>query len=425
MVEARAFQPAAGPFEATVAVPGDKSLGHRALLLAALAEGESVVANTPAGRDVESTRAATELLGVEYAGDRIASPGISNWSTPPEPLDCGNSATAMRLFTGAIAGTRFEATLIGDASLMRRPMRRLVPPLSALGAEVTVGTTGTAPIKVRGVGLRGASVTIPMASAQVRTAVAFAALAAVGPTQIESPPGFRDHTERWLAHLGLGRIESPTTFVVTPKPVPPLDLTLPADPSSAAFLWAAAAVIPGSRVVTPGVSLNPGRTGFLEILELMGARVIVEPEATIMGDPVGTVSVAAEMLSGIEVTGRLIVRALDELPLLAVVAAAAEGPTVVARAGEARAKESDRIGSSVELARAAGAEARVESDGFVVEPTRRLKGPGKIDAAGDHRVAMAAAIAPLVRGSTVAVTGFDTADVSWPGFDEVLESMWL
>jgi len=131
------------------------------------------------------------------------------------------------------------------------------------------------------------------------------------------------------------------------------------------------------------------------------------------------------MLSGIEVTGRLIVRALDELPLLAVVAAAAEGPTVVARAGEARAKESDRIGSSVELARAAGAEARVESDGFVVEPTRRLKGPGKIDAAGDHRVAMAAAIAPLVRGSTVAVTGFDTADVSWPGFDEVLESMWL
>ena len=425
MAEARAFQPAAGPFEATVTVPGDKSLGHRALVLAALAEGESVVGNLPPGQDVESTRAATELLGVEYKGSRITSPGRPNWSAPSGPIDCGNSGTTMRLLTGAIAGSCFEATLVGDFSLMRRPMRRLVPPLSALGADITVATSGTPPIEVRGVGLRGASVTIPMASAQVRTAVALAALAAVGPTQIESPPGFRDHTERWLAQLGLGRIESPTTFIVAPKPVPPLDLSLPADPSSAALLWAAAAVTPGSRVVTPGISLNPGRTGFLEVLELMGARVMVEPGAPIMGDPVGTVSVESGRLSGVEVAGELVVRSLDELPLLAIVAAAAEGPTVVAEATEARAKESDRIASSVELARVAGAEARAEPDGFVVTPKQRKPGPGRIDAAGDHRVAMAAAIAPLIRGSTVTVAGFEAADVSWPDFGDALEGMWL
>lgn len=424
MNEPRSFEARTEPFNREVVPPGDKSLAHRALILAAMAEGTSLVSNQPGGADVLSTRAATRALGVEHSDDRVISPGIGGWVTPQTALDCGNSGTTMRLLAGAIAGSAIGASLVGDPSLMRRPMGRLVEPLAALGADISVTEAGTAPIRVTGTRLEGAKVSVPVASAQVRTAVALAALTAHGATTIDSPPGFRDHTERWLAHLDLGRIESETTFVVTPGPVPPLEVTLPADPSSAAFLWAAAAVLPGSRIVTPNVSLNPGRTGFLEVLEAMGARVTLELRDPVLGDPVGTVTVEGVGLSGTDVSGDLTVRCLDELPLLAVVAAAAEGSTTVTDAGELRVKESDRIASSVELARLAGAEAFDQPDGFVVDPIRSPLGAGMLDADGDHRVAMAAAIAALVRGAPVSVFGFAVADVSWPGFGEVLEGLW-
>jgi len=424
MSEPRSFEARTTPFDREVVPPGDKSLAHRALILAAMAEGTSLVANQPRGADVLSTRTATMALGVEYSGDRVISTGIEGWTTPQTALDCGNSGTTMRLLTGALAGSPVGTSLVGDPSLMRRPMRRLVEPLAVLGADISVTDAGTAPINVTGTPLEGAEVSVPMASAQVRTAVALAALTARGATTVDSPPGFRDHTERWLTHLGLGRVESATTFVVIPGPVPPFEITLPGDPSSAAFLWAAAAVLPGSRIVTPNVSLNPGRTGFLEVLEAMGAGVTLEGTDPVLGDPVGTVTVEGGTLNGIDVSGDLTVRSLDELPLLAVVAAAAEGRTTVTDAGELRFKESDRISSSVELARLAGAEAVDQTDGFTVVPTRSSLGVGLLDAAGDHRVAMAAAVAALVRGAPVSVAGFGAADVSWPGFGEVLEGMW-
>jgi 3-phosphoshikimate 1-carboxyvinyltransferase len=422
---ARTFQLPTIPFDATVSPPGDKSLGHRALILAAMAKGESIVGNAPRAGDLDATRAVTTSLGVEHTADRVRSPGIANWDSPPSSLDCGNSGTTMRLLTGAIAGSRTSATLIGDESLMKRPMERLVEPLGQLGANVAVASSGTAPIEVTGTSLVGANVDLAMASAQVRTAVALAALSADGETEIDSPPGFRDHTERWLAHLGLGEAMSPTRFRVTPGNVPPIEVTVPGDPSSAAFLWAAAAVVPGSRIVTPNVSLNWGRTGFLEILKHMGCVVGVELNEAIMGDPVGTVTVEAADLAGIEVGGDLAVRALDELPLLAVVAAAAAGPTAVSGAAELRVKESDRIASSVALAELSGASAEATPDGFTVEPaTGTTDETATLDARGDHRVAMAGAIASLVRGSRVDVSGFRAARVSWPGFGEVLEDLW-
>ena len=374
---------------------------------------------------MESTRITTRRLGIEYEGDRVKSPGIGAWSIPDAPLDCGNSGTTMRLLAGSIAGSRVDATLVGDTSLLRRPMRRLVEPLSELGADIAVRDGGTAPIRIRGSALKGADVAIPIASAQIRTAVALAALTADGSTRIDSPPGFRDHTERWLAHLGLGRFESTTAFVVVPRSVPPLEVTLPADTSSAAFLWAAAAVTPGSRIITPKVSLNPGRTGFLDILEMMGAQVAVDPGQFVMGDPVGTVTVESAELAGIEIRGDLVARALDELPLLAVVAAGAHGRTVVADAAELRFKESDRISAAVALARLAGADAEASTDGFVVDPMPKERfGPVAFEASGDHRVAMAAAVASLIREASVDVVGFEVADISWPGFAGVLESMW-
>jgi 3-phosphoshikimate 1-carboxyvinyltransferase len=425
MNRAREFELPAIPFDATVSPPGDKSLGHRALILAAMAEGQSVVTNAPQAGDMDSTRSVLSSLGVENTADHIRSPGIANWASPGSSLDCGNSGTTMRLLAGAIAGSRVSATLVGDESLMRRPMARLVDPLGTLGAKISVPASGTAPIEISGTSLVGANVNLPMASAQVRTAVAFAALSAAGETEIDSPPGFRDHTERWLAYLGLGEALSPTRFRVTPRDVAPFNITVPGDTSSAAFVWAAAAVVAGSRIVTPNVSLNSGRTGFLEILKQMGCLVAVELGDPIMGDPVGTVTVEAASLDGIEVGGDLAVRALDELPLLAVVAAAATGSTVVSGAAELRVKESDRIASSVALADLAGARGQATADGFIVEPAAgAANGGATLDARGDHRVAMAAAIASLVRRSRVSVSGFASADVSWPGFGKVMEGLW-
>jgi 3-phosphoshikimate 1-carboxyvinyltransferase len=422
MPEVRVFDLPTDPFSAEVAVPGDKSLSHRALILAAMAIGQSRVDNLPGGADVASTVSALRALGVDVDAASVRSGGIKNWRPPGLPIDCGNSGSTMRMLSGALAGSRITAELVGDASLMRRPMRRLIPPLATLGADIEVSSDGLPPVRVAGTRLTGAAVDIPIASAQLRTAVAFAALNADGDTSIHSPPGFRDHTERWLAAAGRGASIDAETFVVRPGPIAPIDVAIPGDPSSAGFLWVAAAVRPGAVVITPGVSLNQGRTGLLDVLRLMGADVNVEETGSILGDPIGTVTIGGQGLVAIEIHPPLTVRALDELPLVAVLGAAAEGTTVVTGAAELRVKETDRISASVELARAAGGSASASDDGFSVSPDGGDL--DTVDAQGDHRIAMAAATAALVRKAPVGVLGFGAADVSWPGFGEVLEALW-
>lgn len=412
-----------GPFSATVQVPGDKSLGHRALVLSALAAGESRVAGLSGGADIRSTAAVIGGLGVTVEDDRVQSPGIAGWRTPAVPLDCGNSGTTMRLMTGALAGSGVAGTLVGDASLSRRPMRRVAAPLEKMGASIRLTRDGTAPIMIDGGQLVGTRVEIPIPSAQVRTAVALAALSADRPTVIESPPGYRDHTETWFEHLGHGRRVGETAFEVTPGPVDPLSLAIPGDPSSAAFLWAAAAVRPGSTVTTPGISLNPGRLGFLRALIAMGATVEVTPVGDVMGDPVGDVTLTSGPLHGVTLEGAEVAATVDELPLIAVLAAMADGVTVVSGAAELRAKESDRLDGSVRLARLAGAPARVDEDGFVVGEGPADATPA-IAARGDHRIAMAAAIAAIAQGRPVEVEGFEVCAVSWPGFRTALEGLW-
>jgi 3-phosphoshikimate 1-carboxyvinyltransferase len=257
----------------------------------------------------------------------------------------------------------------------------------------------------------------------VRTAVALAALSAEGPTTIESPPGFRDHTERWLEAMGLGERTGESGFVVHPGPVPCLELTVPGDTSSAAYLWVAAAVFPGSSVTTPGVSLNPGRTGLLTVLERMGARVEVEHTGELLGDPWGTVTVGAAPMQGIEVSGALTASCLDELPLVAVLGSIAEGTTLVRDAAELRVKESDRIASTVRFLNNMGGSAEETEDGFVVRQSR-LPG-GRVDPQGDHRIAMAAAVASVVSPAQTFIHALPAAaDVSWPGFVDHLEALW-
>lgn len=419
MISRRFSRGAAAP-DATLAVPGDKSLSHRALILAAMASGTSEIRGLGPGRDVAATIACLRRLGVAADAGRVDSPGIAAWQASPEPLDAANSGTTMRLLTGALAGRTFASVLVGDPSLSRRPMARLVAPLAALGARITVSEQGTPPIRVAPASLRGAAVTVPVASAQVRTAVALAALQADGATTITSPPGYRDHTERWLTALGLGTPTEAEGFTVHSGMPPPLDLTVPGDPSSAAFLWTAAALA-GGAVTTPGVSLNPGRTGFLDILEAMGITVSITPGEAVLGDPVGTVRVAGRPTRTTVVEGALVARSLDELPLFALLAAITPGISLVRHAGELRVKESDRIAATVALVRALGGDATGTDDGFVV--TGGSLAAGTVVSHGDHRIAMAGAVAAAAAG-WVEVEGWDASAVSWPGFEETWEALW-
>ncbi len=416
-----------GPVTATRTVPGDKSLSHRALILGAMANGTSAVRGLGPGEDVRSTARVLAGVGVAVSADstEITSPGIAGWAAPAADLDCGNSGTTMRLLAGALAGRAFTSRLVGDASLTRRPMRRLVGPLEALGARIaTTGDGATPPLTVGpSIGLRGADVTIPLASAQVRSAFQLAALQAEGASTITGPAGYRDHTERWLEALGRGARRGPGAFRVDPGPVEPFAYDVPGDTSSAAYLWAVAALRLGARVTTPGISLNPGRIGFLQVLDTMGAGVEAEVTGSAFGDPVGDVTVTGAALAGTEISGELTVATLDELPLVAVLGVAAEGFTVVSDAAELRGKETDRISATVAMVHALGGGAEPTADGFVVVGTGRLD-PGRVEARSDHRIAMAAAVAALLVDGAVTIEGAEAAAVSWPGFYDVLEGLW-
>jgi 3-phosphoshikimate 1-carboxyvinyltransferase len=418
------IHPPRRPFSATVHVPGDKSLSHRALIFAALAQGRSPVSGIGTGADVASTGRVLAALGVGFDRGAVVSPGVEGWQLAPGELECGNSGTTLRLMAGALAGRPFPSVLNGDESLRRRPMRRLVAPLQALGAAVSLGEHDTAPVAVVAERpLHAADVALPIASAQVRSAFELAALQAEGISRVESPPGFRDHTERWLATMGLGERETPTRFAIRPGSVPTWNYQVPGDPSSAAFLWATASILEGSEVHTPGISLNAGRIGFLQVLEAMGAEVEAQVTGALLGDPVGTVTVRGRGLHAAEISGALAVATLDELPLVAVLAAYGEGVTLVKDAAELRTKESDRVAATVALIRALGGGAEETEDGFAVVGTGWLES-GTVESHGDHRIAMAGAIAATKANGPVSVHGAGVAAVSWPDFYPALEAVW-
>jgi len=413
-----------GPFTGSVDVPGDKSLSHRALLFAAIADGDSLITGLGPGEDIQTTATAIRSLGVSVLGEQLRSPGVRNWSTPAEAIDCGNSGTTIRLLAGVLSTSKVATTLVGDESLTKRPMGRLVEPLGALGGAFVPSETGTPPLAVGGIlGAEPADVTIPIASAQVRTAFELAALAADGSSTIDSPPGFRDHTERWLAAIGRGEWESDTRFRIDPGPIPPAKYGVPGDPSSAAFMWACAAIEPDASVTTPQISLNPGRLGFLEILERMGARVEAQVTGSTGGDPVGDVTVTGNGLTGTAVESDLAASALDELPLVAVLGAYAEGITSVRDASELRTKESDRIEAVVAMIRALGGGIESRSDGFDVVGTGFLGG-GVVETALDHRIAMAGAVAATQATQPVVIRDARIASISWPNFYATLEGLW-
>ena len=423
-----------GPLRGRVRVPGDKSISHRALLLGALADGASHIRGFLPSGDCLATLACVRALGVEVTPQPtnqltdliVHGRGLRGLRVPAVPLNCARSGTTMRLLAGILAGQPFTSTLTGTPQLLRRPMRRIAEPLRRMGAEIET-TDGHAPLIIRGRRLHGCEHTLPVASAQVKSALLLAGLYADGPTTIRQPGPARDHTERMLAAMGANIEISGLTVTLSPSPclplsLSPLSLTIPGDVSSAAFLLVAAALVPGSEVTVEGVGVNPTRTGLLDVLRAMGAEITLENEREIGNEPVGDVTVRASNLVGVEVGGDTVVRMIDEFPILAVAATQGSGTTVVRDAAELRVKETDRIAAVVAELRKLGAHIESLPDGFIVEGPTPLHG-AVVDSHGDHRLAMALAAAGMIAEGEVVVEDADCVADSFPGFVEVMRGL--
>jgi 3-phosphoshikimate 1-carboxyvinyltransferase len=409
-------------------VPGDKSISHRYALLAALAEGRSSLTNFSSGADCRSTLSCLEGLGVEIGASAgsvtLLGRGVGRLSSPPAPLDAGNSGTTMRLMAGIVAGHPFSSQFIGDASLSGRPMRRIIQPLERMGARIEA-TDGHAPLVIHGSRLQAIAHHPDVPSAQVKSAVLLAGLHAEGTTSVLEPAATRDHTERALvAFGGAVSVTGLTVSVSGGQRLAARTLSVPGDFSSAAFWLVAAAAIPGSRIEIEQVGLNPTRTALLEVLRRFGARVEIDMTATTDGgEPQGIVSVAHDCVQPVDIRPDEIPGLIDELPAIAALAAHG-GHVTVSGAAELRFKESDRITVLVSGFRALGFDADERPDGFVVAghgPASGDRPKGRVaDARGDHRMAMAFAIAALAADSPSTIDGADAVVISYPGFFETL-----
>lgn len=415
---------AAGSLRGEVRVPGDKSVSHRALMIAALAEGSSRIHGFLEGGDTRATAAVLRQLGVRIdvpaGGERLVhGVGLHGLRGSAESLDCGNAGTGMRLLAGLLAGQAFDSTLVGDASLSKRPMRRITDPLAAMGACIDT-RDGLPPLAIHGgQRLHGIRYALPVASAQVKSALLLAGLYAEGETEITEPHPTRDYTERMLHAFGwpitfepgLARLSGGHALQAT-------DVEVPADFSSAAFFLVAASIVPGSELRLQGVGLNPRRIGLLEALRLMGADIRVEHARASGGEPVGDLVVRHAPLHGVALPEVLVPDMIDEFPALFVAAAVAQGRTVVRGAAELRVKESDRIASMATGLRTLGAHVEETPDGAIIDGGV-LAGGGAVETHLDHRIAMSFAVAGLIARAPVRIHGCAHVATSFPGFLEL------
>jgi len=407
-------------------VPGDKSISHRALILGALAEGTTEVRGLLRGEDCLATLRSLQRLGVpvEDAGAmvRIQGAGPDGLREPEDVLDAGNSGTSLRLLAGVLAGRPFLGLLTGDASLRRRPMRRVADPLRAMGAVVLARAGDYAPLAVRGGALRGLAWRSPVASAQVKSAILLAGLQAVGTTSVTEPVRSRDHTERMLAAFGAAcRVAGATVSLEGPARLRGRSLEVPGDLSSAAFFLVAAAAWPGGEVVIRGLGVNPTRAGLLEVLGRMGAQVEVKPAGAAAGEPVADVRVRGGRLTGARVEAAEVPRLIDEVPILAVAAALAEGRTVIQGVGELRVKEVDRLAALAGELGAMGVGIAVDGEALAIEggAGQPLRG-ARVASRGDHRMAMSLAVAGLLAEGETVVEDVACVATSFPGFASLL-----
>jgi 3-phosphoshikimate 1-carboxyvinyltransferase len=414
--------------EGTLRVPGDKSISHRALMLSVLAEGASCVRGLLRSADVQSTARVLRALGATIAEDdaanlTISGLGLAGLRAPDSPLDCGNSGTSARLFAGILAASPFVARLVGDESLSARPMQRVARPLRAMGARVDFENGDGLPMTIRGGALRGLTWFSETASAQVKSAILLAGLVADVPVEVHEPAATRDHTERMLRARGVDvRTEGDTVTLVPHTRLEAADTDVPADPSSAAFFAALAALAQGGSLELEQVCTNPSRIGSFHVLSRMGARVSYGDLAESGGERVARIIVSPGGLAATAIEADEIPSLIDELPVLACVAARASGETRVSGAGELRVKESDRIAAIVQNLRAVGADADELPDGFVVRGSDRPY-RGAVNARGDHRIAMAFGVLGALDGNAIDVVDRECVNVSYPGFWSDLDSV--
>ncbi len=421
---------AGGALTGHCSVPGDKSISHRAVMFGGLAEGVSHVRGFLDGGDCRTTVALMRALGVQI--DEVSPTemlihgrGFRGLQEPATVLDCGNSGTTIRLVVGLLAGQDFTSFLTGSEQIRRRPMGRVVKPLRGMGADILGRQDGNyAPLGIRPARLRGVEYDLPIASAQVKSCVLLAGLYANGLTVVREPGPARDHTERMLMAMGAPiSVAGRTVMSESPRhALKPLDITVPGDMSSAAFLLVAAAIAPDSRIMITGVGVNPTRTGIVDALQAMGAEIVYHNRRDQAGEPVADIEVSTSALHGATFGGDAIVTMIDELPVLAVAATQAQGRTVVRNAAELRVKETDRIATTVGELRKMGARIEPTHDGFIIDgPTRLRAAP--TEAHGDHRLAMALAVAGLVAEGRTVVYGAEVTSDSFPGFEFTLQAL--
>lgn len=422
----RARRPAA-PLTGTITVPGDKSISHRALMFAGLAVGETRITGLLEGEDVLHTAAAMRALGAEVTRDgpgewRVAGTGLGGLHSPDDVLDMGNSGTAARLLCGILASHDLFAVMTGDASLRGRPMRRVIDPLAASGAVFEAREGGRLPLSVRGAAeALPLSYRLPVASAQVKSALLLAGLNARGVTEIEEPTPTRDHSENMLRHFGAAiTVESHGTgklIRLTGQPeLRAADIVVPGDPSSAAFPVVAALLVPGSRITVVGVGLNPLRTGLFETLREMGAAIEITNRREAGGEPVGDLVVSASALHGIDVPAERAPSMIDEYPVLAVACAAAQGASRLRGLAELRVKESDRLAATLAMLTENGAIATIEGDDLVIAGGASQLGGGTVATHMDHRLAMSALVLGQAADRPVGIDDARFIDTSFPGF---------
>jgi 3-phosphoshikimate 1-carboxyvinyltransferase len=420
---------ASAPLRGEITVPGDKSISHRSIMLGSLAKGKTVVRNFLHGEDNHSTLNAFRAMGIEIQEEEngvltIAGKGLAGLQEPGDVLDCGNSGTTIRLMSGLLAGQKFFSVVTGDRYLRKRPMKRVVTPLTLMGARIWGrGGGDLAPLAFQGGELTPIDYTSPLSSAQVKSAILLAGLTCDGVTTVREPHLSRDHSERMLSYFGadITPFAGGVSLVGRPR-LEGREVVVPGDISSAAFFIVAALIVPGSELLIRNVGVNPTRSGVLDILRAMGGNIELLDERIVSGEPVADLLVRASALHGIEIGGAVVPRAIDEFPVISVAAACAAGTTIICDAQELRVKETDRIAAMVAVLSKLGATLEATADGMIIQGGTGLHGAA-VDSFGDHRIAMSCAIAALQAGSSVTIHDTGCTATSFPNFWELLNRL--
>lgn len=409
----------------SIKIPADKSISHRAIMFSSLAKGKSTIKNFSKGQDPNSTLKIFKQLGVEFnfideQTLTVVSPGKFN--STDTPLDCGNSGTTMRLVSGILAGLEIPAVLIGDESLSKRPMKRIIEPLSLMGANIQ-STDGHAPLIIQKAPLHSINYTSKLASAQVKSCILLAGLNTDGTTTVTEPSISRNHTELMLKYMGANINTNGKTVSITKSTLEPKTIEICGDISSAAYFIVAALIVPGSDVILQNVGLNPTRTGILEVCRAMGADIEILNQTIKAGEPVGDIRIKYSSLKACNISGETIPKLIDELPVIAVLATQAQGETRITDAKDLRNKESDRITVTVNALKKLGANIEELDDGFVIQGKTQLRGGVSLETFHDHRIAMSLFVAGLICPQEILIEGFEWAGISFPEFEELFNSL--